>query len=172
MSLVRGLNYVVAGNQNVPSARMHVSSNVYVKDGEAGSEDAKESFRADMDVAAQPRRQLSVSFRMAALLLGLALTVLSVMVLLNASRKAALAGQLSEMNSAIAQTLKDTQACSVELVTARDSERISYKAIHELGMIAQEGAETYYVTAPETRPAQGTTPNSLSGAYIANAGSR
>lgn len=171
MSLVRGLNYAVAGNQNVPSARLHVSSNVYVKDGDAGSDDAKDSFRADPD-AVQSARQPTVSLRTAAIVLGLALTVLSVFILLNASNKARLSKQLSRMNEEIAQTVKTTRECSLALVAARDSERISYRAIHELGMIAQEGAETYYVTAPDTRPTLTAPLDSLSGAYVASAGSR
>ena len=171
MSLVRGLNYAVAGNQNVPPPRMHVSSNVYVKDGDAGFDGAKDSFRADPGTVPDARR-LSVSIRTAVIVLGLVLTVMSVLILLNASSKARLSKQLSRMNEEIAQTVKNTRACSIELVSARDSERISYKAIHELGMIAQEGAETYYVTAPDTRPTSTTARDSLPGTYLASAGSR
>ena len=56
-------------------------------------------------------------------------------------------------------------------IDARESTRISYKAVQDLGMISEEGAETYYITAPATRTSAAVD-SSLPGGVKASSGSR
>lgn len=171
MSQIRGVSYAMAGIQQAPGARFSVADSVYVLDGDAGGAESKPVYRADTDEIRKNRRLPSISLRTAALILAVFLTVLAGMILSNAVKKAELTKQIDSTTASIAQAVKDNYALSIQVVSARDSTRISYKAVQELGMISAEGAETYYVTAPETRQTA-RQDLSLPGTQSASLGSR
>ena len=171
MSQVRGVSYAMAGMREMPEERIRVSSRVFVQDGEAGCGEEKPVYRAKPEDIQKNRRSASVSIRTALLVLGACMMFFGIMVVSNEARKTALTKQIDTMTSSISATVKENHGLNIEVVTARDSTRISYQAVQDLGMISAEGAETYYVVAPETRQAAAQT-TSLPGTRSASSGSR
>ncbi len=172
MSQLRGVSYALAGGQCVTEERIRVSSNVYVADGDAGCEqDEQQTYTANPDEIRKNHRAFSVSLRSAALITGALLMMMCIVILFNAANKAELTKKIDAMTVSISQTVKENYDLNIQVVSARESTRISYKAVQDLGMISEEGAETYYITAPNTRTSVASD-SSLPGDRKASSGSR
>ena len=156
--------YAMSGAQPVPRQRITVSGRVFIQDGDAGA--AQKIYQATQDEIKSNQQMPSLPMRTALLILGACVLVLLIVLMSFAAQKIALEQQISSMNEAIETIEADNHELDIQLVSARDSAIISYKAVQELGMVSAETAETYYVTAPDTRP---TTPQSTT-SYSASAG--
>ncbi len=149
------VQYASAGVQGMPGIRLNVRSNVRLPDSEAGCADMplQQPFYAGR-TAAPPRRHLTVPARGATIFLCALAVLFGALILNRVSQKAALARDRSAMESAIAQTVMENADMALRVAEARDSARICYAAVQNLGMISANGVEAVPVVARDTRPAQ------------------
>ncbi len=157
--------YAMSGAQPVPRQRITVSSHVFIQDGDAGA--AQKIYQATQDEIKSNQKKLSLPMRTALLILGAGVLAILIALMCFTAQKIALEQQISSMNKVIETIEAENHELDIQLVSARDSAIISYKAVQELGMVSAETAETYYVTAPDTRPimSQSTTAYSASADY-------
>ena len=151
----RGRAYAVAGvQQNNPGIRLNVQSHVRLPDSEAGGAEMPWQPYYAGQVAPAPRRHLTVPSRIAAVVLCVMAVVFGGLIISRMSRKAQLARDMTVMENAILQTMKDNQDLAVQVAEARDSARVCFLAVQNLGMIASTGVEPVLVVAQDTRPDQ------------------
>ncbi len=142
--------YSIAGNQNLSSVNFHISDDVDLE----GTKEKEKDERKVQDVVVSGKKR-GLSLKTSGILLGLVLMAFSICFISNFAQKSALTKEITQLNASIEETMKEIRLLNVDVLEARDSLRICYKAVHEFHMVASEGAETYYVEAPPTRPQNG-----------------
>lgn len=153
MQKSRSVQYVAAGVQAMPGVTMNVRSNVRLPDSEAGPSWAQERqpyYAARVQPAA--KRSMTMPVNIALVFLAALILLFGGLVIKKACERAELSKRISDMESGIAQTVKENTELAVQISEARDSARISYAASQNLGMIASSGVEAVLITAPDTRP--------------------
>jgi len=149
--------YSTAGVMGVQADRFDVQNSVYIEDATAGRD--YQAYRDDgSEVLRAPRRAHYglPAGRCLMILFVVLLTAVSVLVY-NMFSIRRLAYDISQSESRVKENAEKSRKLDLEILKARDTTRISYHAVQVLGMIPQEEAELYYVTAPDTRPFAHTT---------------
>lgn len=155
MQKARNAQYAGAGVQAMPGIRMNVRSYVRLPDAEAGSgyAMAQEPYSAAPTIRRQ-RRHIMVSARFGALFLCAVFLLFGIRIISKASQRAQIVKQISEIEESIAAAQKKNDELANQLKATKDSGNICYEAVQRLGMVASTGAQSIYVDAPPTRPAQ------------------
>ena len=165
MSLARNPNmmmYSVAGREAQPREKMHVKSNVYMPGAEIGEDfDGRTSFSAPNEVYRR-KRSWDISFNSAALIIGITLFAMLMMVCTTYVQKTKLVQEYNTIINTMRATQRQIDETLPEVMAARDSSVICYRAAQELGMVASQGVEVIEIYAPDTRPAA----SSLSAGYV------
>ena len=153
MQKSRNVQYVAAGVQAMPGVTMNVRSNVRLPDSEAGPSWAQERqpYYATR-IRPVSKRCMTMPVNIALVFLMTLFFLFGGLVIKKACQRADLSKKISNMESSIAQTVKDNTELEVQITEARDSARISYEASQNLGMIASSGVEAIRIIAPDTRP--------------------
>lgn len=148
MSQARSMNgYATAGGQYAQDDYFHVSANVYVPDGDAGTDSAS-CYRHH---ASKHRRKgpATLPVRSAALLLTVLALICGVTVGGKLHARKELSLSISAMQKSMDATRRDNLALTEEVAQARDSSRVCYIAVNEFGMIAAENARTHFIYVDE-----------------------
>ena len=157
MSLARNPNtmtYSVAGLNAQPRQKMHVKSNVHMPGAEIGEDfDGRTSFSAP-DHVYRRKRSWDVSGHVAALLIGMTLFAVLMTVGSTYVQKARLVNEYNGIINTMRDTQKQIDITLPDVIAARDSGIICYRAAQELGMVASQGVEAIEIFAPDTRPAE------------------
>ena len=158
MSLVRGMNYSSAGVQPNQGERFGVSDKVFAKVNEMYGGDQRNIYCASEAEIKQNRRASTVQLKGALTAMAIVVLILSFWIVPNMIRTANLQHTILETSKALEVLTEKNQELSKQVLDTRDSLDISYKAGQSLEMRPAEAAQTYYITAPETRPTVTTTP--------------
>jgi len=152
----------VAGRDAQPREKMRVKSNVHVPGAEIGEHfDGRMAYNA-ADHVYRRKRSWDVSGHAAALLIGLTLFVMLMLVCTTYVQKTKLVKEYNAIVTTMRNTQKDIDRTLPEVMKARESSNICYRAAQELGMVASQGVEAIEIYAPDTRPAD----SSLSAGYV------
>lgn len=166
MSLARNPNmmaYSVAGRQASQQDRLCVKSNVHVPNAEIGENyDGRMSYSAP-DQIYHRKRSYDVSVHTAVMLIGATLFVMMMMVISALVQKQAVVNECNDIISKMYTVQAEIDKVMPDVMKARDSANICYKAAQQLGMVASQGVEAIEIYAPNTRPA---TDTSLSGGIV------
>ena len=166
MSLARNPNmmaYSVAGRQAQQQDRLFVKSSVHVPNAEIGeSYDGRKSYAAPDQVYSR-KRSYDVSMHTAVLMIGVTLFIVMMMVISTLVKKQAVVNECNDIINSMYSVQAEIDKVMPDVMKARDSASICYKAAQELGMVASQGVEAIEIYAPNTRPA---TDTSLSGGVI------
>ncbi len=166
MSLARNPNmmaYSVAGRQAQQQDKLFVKSNVHVPNAEIGENyDGRKSYSAPDQVYCR-KRSYDVSMHTAVLMIGVTLFITMMMVISTLVQKQAVVNECNDIINNMYGVQAEIDQVMPDVMKARDSASICYKAAQELGMVASQGVEAIEIYAPNTRPA---TETSLSGGVI------
>lgn len=145
-------SYAAAGVQLAPGICMNVRSHVYMPDSEAGYENDRQQYFAQGKETVISRNAPTIPTSYAVLLLAVVLGIFACLVGGRLIHRAQLSRSVSENSLQIAQTELSISQLNVDVAKARDSARIAYMAVQDIGMVAASGVESIPVTAPNTRP--------------------
>ena len=150
----RNMQYASAGVQKNDFNRLRVQSHVYLPDATAGMEQDPQDRKAFVHDGPVPssRRRFTVSRNAALIFLCVLFVVFGYQVLVRAVAKSQESKNISLMEQSIYNTILENQGYAVEVAQARDSSRICYRAVQELGMVSSAAVEAVPVVAPDTRP--------------------
>ena len=156
MSLARNPNmmmYSAVGLNAQPREKMRVKSNVHMPGADIGEHfDGRTAYNAANHVYRR-KRTWDVSAQATALIIGMALFIMLMLVGKTYVQKTKL---VKEYNT-IVNTMRSTQTLIDEtlpqVMDARNSAVICYRAAQDLGMVASQGVEAIEIYAPDTRPA-------------------
>ena len=148
----RNMQYAMAGVPETPGVRMNVRSHVYVPDAEAGTDAERTPYYAPSVRQVNVYRAPTVTRRIGYLLICAVFVTFGFMIGSRLARRVALSSQIGDMSRAIVQTQQDNRQLTTQVLAARDSARISYAAVQNLGMVSANAVEEVQVTAPDTRP--------------------
>lgn len=148
MSQTRSLNgYAMAGGQFAQDDYFRVSDRVYVPDGDAGTQCAS-CFQA-RPAARRHKGPATMSLRSAAVFLACVAVVCGFMVGFKLHARKEISLHISQMYTSMETTRKDNAQLEVEVLSARDSSRVCYIAVNELGMVAAEDTHIQYIYVQE-----------------------
>lgn len=150
----RSMRYATAGVHQNNSGMMNVRWTVSLPDADAGRERDEENRRAYVHQGPVPssRRVWRVPLSWALLFLGALTLVFVVKIGTRLSARANESRQIASMEQAIINTIRENQELTLEIAKCRDSSRICYRAVQELGMMSSAAVEAVPVVAPDTRP--------------------
>ena len=161
--------YVLAGVQAMQGMPINVCSHVRLPDGEAGSETYREPYRA-YRTRHKTRRDIYVPRSAALLFLTVLFVIFGTMILLRMCEKTRLCKDISDSEARTAAITLECSDLNVRVLEARDSARISYAAVQQLGMVDAKGMNIIQVIAPNTRPYQSNTSVAESSPFSAGQG--
>lgn len=139
--------YTSAGNPILPGQRIGVGKNVFVPDGDISERNDRDVFVArEQEILMNKRRIKGLSKRNALLLLSILAAVFGFAILQKVGTKMALNREISKLNSQLVLIDAEINDQYAEVINARDSARICYKAVQEMGMVNGNGADTVYIT--------------------------
>ena len=161
MSLARNPNmmaYSVAGRQAQPQQRLKVKSSVHVPNADIGeSFDGRMSYSAPDNVYCR-KCSFDVSAHTAVMLIVMMMMVISTLV-----KKQAVMNTCNDIINGMYAVQAEIDEVMPQVMKARDSANICYKAAQQLGMVASQGVEAIEILAPNTRP---TADSSLSAGVV------
>lgn len=154
----KNMQYATAGKHAVQADMMHVRGNVYLPYADAGraEEGRRQAYVHDGPVPSS-KRYWTVNRNGALVFLCLLFVFFGVKILTRVAARANESKNISAMQSSIAATIEENQRLAVKVAKARDSSRICYSAVQDLGMVSSAAVEAVPVIAPDTRP-YGTMP--------------
>lgn len=149
----RSMRYAQAGVHAPNSGMMNVRSHVILPDAEAG-QDRDEERRAYVHTGPVPssKRVVRIPVKWAVLILGALVLFFVFRIGGKLSQRASETKQISSMEQAIVATIRENMDMEAKIAKCRDSSRICYKAVQELGMVSSAAVTAVPVTAPDTRP--------------------
>lgn len=150
----RNMQYTVAGVQNnAMEAMMNVRGNVRLPDADAGraADPERRAYVHDGPVPSS-KKVLTVNRNGALIFLCLLFVFFGVKILSRVARRSAESKNISAMENSIAATILENRDLEVKLTSVRDSSRICYYAVQNLGMVSSAAVEAVPVYAPDTRP--------------------
>lgn len=142
-------NYVLAGDQVLPLERIVVSKHVDVPDSPVEQEDARVPFKAG---ERREAKRFGVSLPWAALLIGLAIVIMSVITLNTAQQESALRDEIAQLQNKYTAFERERLVLDGQLSEAKDSNLICYYASQNLGMKLALHEETVQVVASGIDP--------------------
>jgi len=156
MSLTRNPNmmaYSLAGSNAHPREKMHVQSNVHVPDAEIGENfDGRMSFAAP-DHVYRRKRTWDVSGRVAMLMIAVTVFVMLMLMGTTHLQMTKLNNEYTSILATMQETKDEIDRLEPEVLKARNSATICYRAVQEYGMVDSVGVEAIEIYAPDTRPA-------------------
>ena len=161
--------YALAGVHAVQGMPINVCSHVRLPDGEAGSESYREPYCA-YQTRHKNRRDVYVPRSAALLLLTVLFVIFGTMILCRMGEKTKLCKEISASEDRTAAIMLECSDLQVQVLAARDSARISYAAVQQLGMVDAKGVDIIQVIAPNTRPYQLNTNMAESSPFSAGQG--
>lgn len=172
--------YAKVGVSSGSATRISVRSNVLLPYGDLDENDIPVARRVPVRraprtraAAAAPRHERPVyggmAFVTALCVVGFVVFTLGIVTLVNMSRLTEASKALYTLRTQIEANQKANNELAVQLDAASDGAKICYAAARNLGMVAAEGAEVVYLTAPSTRhevqEVQAAVPPARSGIY-------
>lgn len=148
--------YTTAGIQLSPGICMNVRSYVRVPDGEVDRGMGPKPFEAPLGKKRTAHRSVTISRTSALLFLAVVAVIMGALVLNKRAAMNKLSASISRIDNQITETVRSNSDLTVEVMQARDSARIGYEAVQNIGMIAAAGVDSVPVMAPETRPYENT----------------
>ena len=130
--------------------------------------DIGESFDGRMSYSAPDnvycrKRSFDVSAHTAVMLIGVTLFVMMMMVISTLVKKQAVMNTCNDIINGMYAVQAEIDEVMPQVMKARDSANICYKAAQQLGMVASQGVEAIEILAPNTRP---TADSSLSAGVV------
>ena len=164
----KNVSYAMAGVQALPGMRMNVRSNVRVPDSEAGYEPIMERrpYYAEHPAKPVPRQPMTLPTHIGVIFLCIVLVVFGALVISKCKQRWDVSNQITAMENSISATMQQNTQLAVQVMEARDSARISYAAVQNLGMVAATGVDAIAVTAPDTRPYSHTAQTAASPSVV------
>ena len=172
--------YAKVGVSSGSATRISVRPNVLLPCGDLDENDMPVARRVPVRraprtraEAAAPRHERPVrggmAFVTALCVVGFFAFTLGIVTLVNMSRLTEASKALYTLRTQIEANQKANNDLAVQLDSASDGAKICYAAARNLGMVAAEGAEVVYLTAPSTRhkvqEVQAAVPPARSGIY-------
>ncbi len=172
--------YAQVGVLSASATRISVRPNVLLPFGDLDDNDMPVARRVPVrraprtrGAASAPRHERPVrggmSFTAALCVVGFFVFALGIMTLVNMSRLTEASKNLHSLRAQIEAGRKANNELAIQLDAASDGAKICYAAARNLGMVAAEGAEVVYLTAPVTRQevqeVQAAAPQARSGIY-------
>lgn len=151
----RNMRYAQAGVHPRTEGMMNVRSSVRLPDADAGRErDPERQAYVHHGPVPSYKRVLRVPLTWALVFLAALSLIYIVKIGGRLNRRASETKQIASMEAAIIATAWDNQRLELEIAECRDSSRICYRAVQELGMVSSAAVEAVPVVAPDTRPYQ------------------
>lgn len=150
----KATDYSLAGNQLGTLARIAVSRSVELPDVTEDGELRPVSYRAPED---SMRRRFAIPLPWAALMIVLALAIMSGTCLRKARMVSALETDFDQLRNKYNAFELERRSLEEQLVKASDANYVCYYAAQNLGMTLAVNEETIQVFAPNTRPLMGET---------------
>lgn len=149
----RSMRYAQAGVHAAPGGMMHVRSHVVLPDAEAGRErDGDRQAYVHRGPVPSSRRVIRIPVSWAAVILGVLALFFVIKIGGKLNQRASESKQISSMEQAIVATIRENMELETQVAKCRDSSRICYRAVQELGMVSSAAVNAVPVTAPDTRP--------------------
>lgn len=154
----RSMRYAQTGVHQSNEKMMNVRSCVFLPDADAGRErDAGRQAYVHSGPIPVRRRTVTVPLSWALIFLAALSLVFVVRIGDRLSRRAGETRQIASMEKAIFATILENQQLEKDIAECRDSSRICYRAVQELGMMSSAAVEAVPVVAPDTRPFEHNT---------------
>ncbi len=173
--------YTQVGACSGNACRMTVRPNVLLPYGDLDENDmplrgrppARRAPRMRAAATAAPRHERplkrGLSLATALCIAGFFVFVLGIITLVNTSRMTEKSKALNTLRTQIEAGRKENNELAMQLDQVSDGAKICYTAARELGMVAAEGADVVYLTAPLTRrdtlDVQAAVPQARTGIY-------
>lgn len=148
----RNMRYATMGVHQARNV-MNVRGSVRLPDADAGRdhESGRQAY-AYQGVPPENRRTVTIPLSWALILLAIVALIFVIKIGGRLSRRAGETRQIASMEQAIAATIRENRDLTLEIAECRDSSRICYRAVQELGMMSSAAVEAVPVVAPDTRP--------------------
>lgn len=149
--------FVLAGHQNQPRQRICVGSHVHLPDCDAYDTQQDDTRRQFISPSAIIKRKALAGMRLsyALVALVLALVVLGFLMGARLVAKNALMEDINAMNTVISDVRSACVTLNRDLVAARDSGKICYRASNKFEMISADSVPAILIDAPDPRPDKG-----------------
>ncbi|MBQ9263306.1 MAG: hypothetical protein IJ189_03740 [Clostridia bacterium] len=149
----RNMQYSTTGVHSIGNGVMHVRSQVRLPDADAGRnrEEERQAYIHDGPVPSS-KKTLTLPRGVAAFFLIVLSLYFVAQIGVRLNKRSSESKQISSMEQAIAHTIQENKDLTVQIAECRDSSRICYKAVQELGMMSSAAVEAVPVIAPDTRP--------------------
>lgn len=147
MPRIRGKDkYVTAGVRMVPNQSVQIRGNVYLPGGEMCERAHSDVFCAqDSEMAARRKKHYVMNTKAAVCLLAVLVLVFGGIIAGKAIRKSVIKDEIGMITSSLDTLIRQNRINEQKLDEARDTSKICYKAVHELGMINRMGKEAVYI---------------------------
>lgn len=158
----RNMRYATMGVHQARNV-MNVRGSVRLPDADAGwDRDSERRAYVHPEGLPEYRRSVMIPMSWALIILGIVSLIFVIRIGDRLSRRAGETRQIVSMEQAIAATIRENRDLALEIAECRDSSRICYRAVQELGMMSSAAVEAVPVVAPDTRPHE--TQNAVSAA--------
>lgn len=147
------MRYAQAGVHPSADGMMRVRDSVRLPDADAGKDrDLERTVYIHEGPVPVRKRVLTIPRSAAAFFLGALILFFVIQIGTRLSQRAAESKSIASMEQQIARISAENQSLTLEIAECRDSSRICYKAVQELGMMSSAAVEAVPVVAPDTRP--------------------
>ncbi len=164
----RTMRYAQAGVHMNAGCMMNVRSHVSLPDAEAGRErDTDRQAYVHTGPVPSSKRVIRIPVKWVAAMLGVLVLIFVYRIGGKLNQRASETKQISSMEQAIVATIRENMDLEAKIAVCRDSSRICYRAVQELGMVSSAAVNAVPVTAPDTRPYEPKTVSTSAASPVA-----
>ena len=139
--------YTQAGTRMVPGQRMRFMSGVQIGCSEIGETSDSDVYIATEEEKKRYQRKLrGVSRNTAAMILGVITFAMMTVILFKVGYRISLNSSIIDLQEQVFTIENEIREQKDQIAEARDSGRICYKAVQEMGMVNSSGADTVRIT--------------------------